>query len=292
MSWNAVRLISNLVRRRFSSPLHESRCVLATGCVSVAGRRRRNEDRYFTDRRQGLLLVADGVGGHRGGGVASQIVIDTLRECVRDLEPVGEEDQDVTAVEKAIKCGVNDARHRMQEFGRRHPSHEQMSSTVAVAIIRANTLYVSHIGDSRVYRFSRGRLRQLTSDQTFVQALVDAGTITKVESRTHPMRNVVLNVVGARPLTQPPTATRTPLQPGDRILLATDGLTGVVDDSILSEILGNKQPPKFTAKRLVDVALQMGSQDNVTCVIADWKPVTEESVQPIQESPAPAVCTA
>lgn len=275
MKWDPANIVAFLKR-----PMHSrDQYTCKAGSKSITGRRNNNEDRCFVNPHRGLFIVADGVGGHRGGEVASQILVNTLPGYLHaELDR-----EDVTLVQDSVRTGVEAARDRMCKFQEEYPVYNSMSTTMAVALVHDETLYVSHVGDSRIYLYSNGQLHRLTSDQTFVQAMVDAGVITEEQVPKHPMRNIVLNLVGVKPMDQLPSVSRIPVQSGDRILLATDGLTEVVNDSTIAEILSGKQAPQAIANRLVETATQLGTKDNVTCVVVDLVAVHEKSDEPLPD---------
>ena len=289
----AEGVISTLTGLARSQPAEESvEPVLArSGCRSITGSyRKTNQDRCLADARRGIFLVADGVGGHRGGAEASQILVDTIPAALKKLATHPNPDRGV--VRQAFRGAIEAARDQMVSLARQHRRFEHMSSTMALAVLVNNTMYISHIGDSRIYLFSSGKLTRLTSDHTMVQALVDAGTITEQQRRTHPLRNIVLNCVGVKPLEEPPEVACVAVKPGDRVLLATDGLTGAVDDDVLSEVLQTVRRPQRAADALVDAGVKHDSRDNITCVVVDLLAVHQESLKPADGSSVLELCPA
>jgi protein phosphatase len=154
-----------------------------------------------------------------------------------------------------------------------------MGSTVLLAALVQHNLFVGHVGDSRAYLIRSGRIRQLTTDQTYVQLLVSSGAISAADARTHPLRNILLNSLSVGEMDEAPEIVATPLQPGDRILLATDGLTDGVDDEALGAIIAAAPAPQTAANQLVREALDSDSKDNITCVVVEvsavYRPVSE-----------------
>ena len=143
------------------------------------------------------------------------------------------------------------------------------SATLALAAILDRTLFLTHVGDCRVYLLHRGKLRRLTADQTFIQAALEAGMLTAQGARHHPWRHVVTNTVGIKPLDQPIEVEQFRLASGDRLLLCSDGLTDVVSDPQLRELLMGFDEVDDVADALLDAALEGDSKDNVTCVVVD-----------------------
>lgn len=222
----------------------------------VGLRRDHNEDTYIAEAALGLWLVADGMGGHDQGEVASAIARDTVVEQVKDGKPLRE----------AIRA----AAERIVDRSRARQTNLPMGTTlVAVAINEKNSSYeVGWVGDSRVYHWD-GMLNQLTSDHSYVQELVDQGAITAEQARTHPHRNVVTQALG---VTEPGSlrvdTTEGELAPGEMLLLCSDGLTEEVDDEYITHVLSQEG---MSAQERVDLlilaALDHGGSDNVTVLL-------------------------
>ena len=165
---------------------------------------------------------------------------------------------------------VEAARREMIEIADTNPDFARMAATMAFAVNIDRMLYVTHVGDCRAYLLHRGRLRRLTSDQTFVQAAINAGVLTEETARSHAWRHVVTNTVGVKPLDERIEVSEIRLCPGDRLLLCSDGLTDVVADDELQQLLAfQKGSPQAAANALIDLALEHDSHDNVTCVVFD-----------------------
>jgi len=248
------------------------------GAKSVRGNyRSTNQDRCMADVQHGVFMVADGIGGHPGGGEAAEILIQAVAPQIARIGlTVG---FDIQTIQTTIGNAIQTARREMVELAGLLPAYRQMGSTVALAFVVEGRLCVSHVGDCRVYLLHDETLTQLTVDQTFVQVAIDAGMLTPEQAREHPWRHIVTNAVGVKPLDQPPDLTLVDLAPGDRILLSSDGLTGVVDDRRLRELLLQGDDPQTTVTNLIEEALANDSQDNVTCVVFDIAAV-EEDTQP------------
>ena len=259
-------------RRSFPAPVHAgSRC--AKGSY-----RETNEDRSYTDVRRGIFLVVDGVGGYAGGTEASKVL---LEHVPRALERCHEQEiTDLNQIRHALEDSLATARLAMMEIARRKPAFQKMGATLAAGFVLHGTLYVAHVGDCRAY-LARGRsIRQLTSDESLVQGLVDAGVLTPEQARRDPRRNIVLNVVSPCRPNQELTAQQIDLHPGDHLVLATDGLTGSVSDNEIAETIHAHRCSQVTADELVLTALRNGSRDNVSCVVAAIGPVQLPEEQP------------
>jgi serine/threonine protein phosphatase PrpC len=233
----------------------EPALVLDAAAVSIAGPRPDNEDAALAGPR--LLAVADGVGGSVAGAVAAT-------GAVAALAQVGPAD---------LVAGVAAASTRLGATVAAAPQFKGMATTLtAVALVDAEFV-IGHVGDSRAYLLRDGELRQLTHDQTVVQSLVDAGVITEEQARTHPLRSVVLGALhGVDDDLTHLELSRVPARPGDRVLVCSDGLSGVVRADLIARVLGEEPRPEGAARRLVRDALVAGTHDNVTAVVADVLP--------------------
>ncbi|MGI5211420.1 PP2C family protein-serine/threonine phosphatase [Plantactinospora sp. CA-290183] len=219
--------------------------------------RSNNEDVAFAGSR--LVAVADGMGGAPAGEVASDIVI-------RALAPVEHAGTDAEPL-AALVDAIDTANRRIRETTDADPETEGMGTTVTAVLLHRDRLVLAHVGDSRGYLLRAGTLRQLTRDDTYVQALVDQGGLTPAEARRHPQRSLVTRAVQGSPL-HPATIALT-AEPGDRLLLCSDGLSDVVADEAIGQVLGTQPDRGQCAKELIMLAQQAGAPDNVTLVVAD-----------------------
>jgi protein phosphatase len=238
------------------------------GWRSVTGNNREsNEDRCYADVQCQVFLVADGVGGYLGGGQASQLVLETApREFLQGLS-AGEADE--SAVRSALRGALHACQQAITAYAQHRPELQKMGSTALLAAVVDNTLHIGHLGDSRAYLIRSGRIRQLTTDQTYVQLLVASGAISAHEARSHPLRNILLNSLCVGGLEEHPEILAAELEAGDRVLLATDGLTEVLDDETLKAVIAAAPDPQTAADRLVQAALSKDARDNVTCVVVE-----------------------
>ena len=221
--------------------------------------RKANEDSGFAGRT--LLAVADGMGGHAAGELASSTAIATLAEL--DSEDVPTQDL-LTALDDAIVT----AAERIAQFVEADSSRAGMGTTLTAIMWREGRIAVIHVGDSRGYLLRDGELSQITHDHTYVQSLIDAGRITAEEARRHPKRNLILRAIDGSALPEGETSMRE-AQAGDRYLLCSDGLSGVVEDAAIARVLTEVPDPTAAVSALVDLALEAGAPDNVTAVVAD-----------------------
>jgi protein phosphatase len=221
----------------------------------VGLRRELNEDSYYGDSELGLWLVADGMGGHEYGEVASALARETIVREIRDGTPLTQ------AIRIADEEIIRTSRQRRDAL--------PMGTTVVATGIIGNRFEVAWVGDSRVYLWRNGQLVQLSKDHSYVQELIASGTITQEQARSHPHRNVVTQALG---VTDPRNLNVATLSgevfPGMQLLLCSDGLTEEVDDSEIARVLGQQDcSAQECVDTLVAAALDGGGSDNITAVL-------------------------
>jgi protein phosphatase len=221
--------------------------------------RQENQDSGYAGPH--LLVVADGMGGHAAGDVASSIAIGEMVSLDGE-SPSAESALDLLA--GVVRSANSELRDAMQ----RQPELQGMGTTVTALLRTGNKIAVAHIGDSRAYLLRDGTLTQITHDHSFVQSLIDEGRITEAEAEGHPQRSLVTRVLTGQVEDEPDLAMRE-ARVGDRYLICSDGLSGFVARETIEEILMQAQPPGVTADRLVELAMRAGAPDNVTCIIGD-----------------------
>jgi len=222
--------------------------------------RRRNEDAVLERAEIGLWAVADGAGGHERGDYASSCIIAALREV--DAGPSG-----LLLVER-VKERLAEVNRELRVKAATLGPNALIGSTVAILLILGNQSYCLWAGDSRLYRMRAGRLRQLTRDQSYVQDLVDRGEIAPEAAATHPLGNIITNMVGASDELSL-EERRDGVEPGDILLLCSDGLSHVIADEEIGALLG-AAPILAAADRLIERALTRGARDNVSVVVIDF----------------------
>lgn len=231
--------------------------------------RSRNEDAWADRPDLGLVAVADGMGGHPAGDVASRLAIETLVDVVESAASEPRERERETSGGPMAEA-VRRAHERILADGREHPSRRGMGTTLtALQVLDDAPRYrVGHVGDSRAYRFRDGELDPLTRDDTALQEEVDAGRLTREEARVHPMGHVLSQALGTTESPEPQVASGSP-GPNDLFLLCSDGLTAVLSEDRIREILseGAEEPLEAVADRLVDATLEGGAPDNVTVAL-------------------------
>ncbi|WP_432534981.1 Stp1/IreP family PP2C-type Ser/Thr phosphatase [Kineococcus arenarius] len=208
-----------------------------------------------------LLVVADGMGGHAGGDVASSLAVGELAGL--DGESHGSDDA-AEHLHHALEAANEQLRRRVAD----EPELAGMGTTVTAVLRAGSRLVLAHIGDSRGYLLRDGRLTQLTRDHSYVQSLIDEGRISAEEAERHPQRSVIMRVLTGRDEDTADVSVRE-ARPGDRYLLCSDGLSGVVSAETLEQTLAAGEAPDATCERLVELALRGGGPDNVSCVVAD-----------------------
>src|SRR5271168_514196 len=228
-----------------------------------------NEDSAYAGPH--LLAVADGMGGHAAGEVASAATITTIA-------PLDAEDPGPDLV-GALDDAVARANLRLQELIISDPAIEGMGTTLTALLWADGYAALCHIGDSRAYLLRNGQFRQITHDHTLVQSLVDEGKITEDDVATHPHRSLLLRALDGRTVAEP-DLTQLETLPGDRYLLCSDGLSGVVTEHTLHQTLSSIRDPDKAALQLVELAIRGGGPDNITCIVADVMDTQASAVPP------------
>jgi protein phosphatase len=235
--------------------------VLRSGSCTAQGIRPKNEDRLVVDREHRLFLVADGMGGQDHGERASGLAAEIIPRVVHSALALH------THGDEIVQQALAEANRAILDAGRDQPEDRRMGSTAVMALQQNGTVYVANLGDSRAYLIRESRVRQLTVDHSVAQALVDSGVFTAEEAKHSPLQHVLHRFLGCAHM--PEGADIHPFTPqaGDRLLLASDGLTNHVSDDDLRDGAGDFSDPQTWADHLVAIALARGSRDNVTCVV-------------------------
>jgi serine/threonine protein phosphatase PrpC len=255
-----------------TAPTERAALRLQFAAISDVGRvRKDNQDSGYAG--PWLLTVCDGVGGAARGDIASSTAVQQLRRL--DAPP----SDDLLG---QVAGALHRAHDRIGELVDEDPALNGTSTTATVALFDGNRLGIGHVGDSRAYLYRDGELSQLTHDHTFVQSLIDEGRITTDDARVHPHRNLILKALDGVHEAEPDLFELEMLA-GDRLLLCSDGVSGVLDDGRLADILSTGSPD-YAAVELVRASLEAGSSDNVTCVVAD---VLDASTPVVDDDPEP-----
>ncbi len=240
------------------------------GMTDVGRVRRENQDSYAFRRMNdeaAVLVVCDGMGGARGGSVASAVAVEAFSAAVEELcaggvpnEPEGRE--------RILIQAAAAANRQVYDMAQQNIECEGMGTTLVGALVLSSEAYIVNVGDSRCYLLRDGAARQLTTDHSYVQVLVNRGELTPEEARRHPRRNVITRAVGVDSEVGC-DILRLDTCPGDRLLLCSDGLTNVLDDAVLAEVSAAEDDPERCARALLEMTLDRGAPDNVTVVLAE-----------------------
>jgi len=262
------------------------------------------------DSESGLFIVADGMGGYQAGEVASKLAVEKISDALKTffmplseqptvrltplseqetvkLQPMQPGEQTAAAssqktrklpetpiaknVEDALKAAIRQANKAILSYGEEQTSARGLGCTVTAAFVQGDTAYVANIGDSRTYLFRNGELTPLTRDHSLVARLVEAKQIEPEDVYTHPQRNLIYRSLGAGHKTVDPDVFHERLQPGDSLLLCSDGLWEMVHDSDLVRVLREQQDPQKACDILIDLANANGGEDNITAVIVQMR---------------------
>jgi protein phosphatase len=231
-----------------------------------------NEDSFCSNIDEGLYVVADGMGGHAHGEVASRLAVETIEEFIKltsgDTDvtwPYGI-DESLSLNGNRLKTSIRFANQRLLEHARTSAGCEGMATTVVAVLVEGDVAEVAHVGDSRLYLVRDGKITRLTSDHSWVNEQVQSGVIDSEQARNHPLRNVVTRALGGRPDLEVDVQTLE-LRSGDRLLLCSDGLTTMLDDAeILRIVLGGAGGVDQTDE-LIQAANESGGEDNTTAIL-------------------------
>ncbi len=258
--------------------------LLAAGVTDKGPVRPANEDCFAIDETLGLCVVADGMGGHNAGEVAARMVVDGVVDHLKradrtgnsfgshrpSLHPFGQ-DPSGSTVGNLLRNAVLLAGVQILETAVTTEDYAGMGTTVVAAQVVGDRLTVAHVGDSRLYRLAGGRLRLLTADDSWMSTVLARDPAANPQAyRHHPMRHALTNVVGGRARTDVHILEEA-LEDGDRLLMTTDGVHGVLEDDLLQRLLVEEQEPAAIAGRIVRTALARGARDNCTAVVAQYR---------------------
>ena len=228
---------------------------------SEKGLRKKNEDSFYVpdEGKRPAVIVADGMGGHIAGEVASRMAIESIVKVIDSAEP----GQSTVAL---LRRAISEANTAVFDLSMTDNDYSGMGTTVVMALLEPDKYTVASIGDSRLYHFDGSRLRRVTRDHSYVQELVTAGMITEEQARVHPQRNLVTRAVGTSRFEKADAGVRS-WRRGDMLLLCSDGLCGVVDDKDIEETLKSEPDLLCCCDLLAELALKQGSTDNITIVL-------------------------
>ncbi len=237
--------------------------------------RPRNEDSYFQDDDLHLYVVADGMGGHKGGDVASNMAVAEIENVVRSWEP--DQHNEITGVdgpvpeeEAKLVTALKRANTRIWKESEQNPERRGMGTTSTGMLVSNGQATVAHVGDSRAYLIRDNRMMQITEDHSWVNEQVKAGFITDEEARNHRLKNLITRSLGHE-ATVKVDVVRLKLEEGDRCFLCSDGLTNLVRDEEIKDI-ATRLPPQQALEELVRLANERGGHDNITAVMVEAAP--------------------
>ena len=243
--------------------------IRAAGCTDVGCVRKHNEDSFLSDPDLGLFVVADGLGGHAAGEVASQIVVETVARFVGEtLEkdrtwPV-EYDPSITYDGNRLKVALLLSDQAIAEDIRRNPERETMGSTVVAGLFHGPKVTLAHVGDSRAYVLGPEGIRQVTRDHSWVAEQVANGILTPSEARVHPFRNVITQALG--------NGGELEMELQNLELSKSDGLSGMIGDKQIWDIVERSNDIQHAVESLISAAREHGGEDNITAVLVGWEP--------------------
>ncbi|MEI6206514.1 MAG: Stp1/IreP family PP2C-type Ser/Thr phosphatase [Desulfuromonadales bacterium] len=234
-----------------------------------------NEDALLIDERLGLLAVADGMGGHRGGEVASNMALDVLKDYLVKLSEgsdtfMGNVDARVSKQANLLASGIRLANLAIFEAAASNPSWRGMGTTIVAVLLQEGRAGIAHVGDSRLYLLRRGQIQQITGDHSLVAEQVRQGIITAEEARNSPRKNVITRALGQWEELDIEMQD-IELLDGDRLLLCSDGLNGMVSDAEIAALLEAYPSSEQSCHALVEVANSYGGKDNITAVVAAFQ---------------------
>ncbi|MBX5482278.1 MAG: Stp1/IreP family PP2C-type Ser/Thr phosphatase [Myxococcaceae bacterium] len=242
------------------------------GSTHVGMKRNHNEDNFLVLTDENLFVVADGMGGHSSGEIASKIAVDEMAEFFR----MTSRDQDSTWPfkmdktknydENRLQTGIKLANARIYERASSEAKYRGMGTTIVSVHFANNTAYIAHVGDSRVYFFRQGQLKQVTEDHSLLNDYLKAKKLTPEEIEAFPHKNVIVRALGMKDTVQVDVSRLEPMD-GDIFLLCSDGLSGMVPDTQIQETLATVSDLERACGQLIDLANANGGNDNVTCVI-------------------------
>jgi len=221
--------------------------------------RENNEDSCHADGR--IFIVADGMGGHRAGEVASAAAVEEFLDFERENRPLDPLER--------MRGGILAASRELYRMTQNDPGLEGMGTTFTCALVEGK-LYLGHVGDSRAYLWRNGVLRLLTRDHSLVERMVSEGYISRLEARFHPQRNVILRALGVAGELEVDLDSLS-IEPGDRMLLCSDGLTGPIEDDELEAVISGNPDPEVCCRALVDAANDRGGTDNISVIVIDFE---------------------
>ena len=250
--------------------------IRAVGVTDVGCVRKHNEDSLLADPELGLFVVADGLGGHAAGEVASQIVVETVGRVVgetleKDRTWPMEYDPSLSYDGNRLKVALLLSDQAIAEDIRRNPERETMGSTVVAGLFHGSKVTLAHVGDSRAYILGPDGIRQVTRDHSWVAEQVANGILSPSEARVHPFRNVITQALGNGGDLDV-EVQEFDLSKTERLLLCSDGLSGMIGDKQIWDIVEQSRDIQTAVESLISIAREHGGEDNITAILVGWEP--------------------
>jgi len=247
--------------------------ILASGGTDIGRKRALNEDCYGVFDELGLFVVADGMGGHAAGEVASRAAVDVLRDFIASTRIPDDStwpfqlDSDLPRAANRLVSGIKLANQAINKASQENLEKKGMGTTIVAAMAEGDELFLAHVGDSRAYLFSKGMIWRITSDHSYVEEMVLAGHITQEQARVHPMRNIITRALGTKPDVSVDLSRHNQV-PGDIYLLCSDGLSGMLTDGEIARIISNHTIDlSACVNELIKGANEKGGEDNITAIL-------------------------
>lgn len=232
--------------------------------LSNKGKVRGNNEDYFhipqSENDIKLFVVADGMGGENAGEVASCLAVSSIALHVLSNY------QEINDIPLLLRQAINSANKTVYQTAKSDKNYNHMGTTVVCAIIKDNVVYVANVGDSRCYIVNENNLQQISIDHSFVQEMIDKGLLSVDEAKNHPNKNLITRAIGVDRFVDTDVFIK-PFNKGDKLLLATDGLTGMIDKEKISSIINSENDCKLAVEKLIDSANEAGGKDNITAVL-------------------------
>lgn len=248
--------------------------IRSAGLTDIGRKRTINEDSFGIVEDEGLFLVADGMGGHNSGEIASKIAVETIvnffkaTSLDRDITWPYKLNKRLDEAENRVQCAIRLANSRIHETARRNKLYKGMGTTIVAVYVESDEARVAHVGDSRVYRLRGGELTQITEDHSLLNLTLKMRPMTPEEIERFPQKNVIMRALGVREDVEV-EIQRVPVVPGDRLMLCSDGLSGLVGPAELAALLAERRDPADVCRRLVDAANERGGNDNISVVLLE-----------------------
>ena len=241
----------------------------SAGITDVGKKRKGNEDFLFLDDDRGLYVLADGMGGHRGGALASKITSEDLPVMIENALnrlKIGT----AQAIRSLLKRAIAEQSRQLHLEGTSETGFKDMGATIVIALLRKDRWFVANVGDSRAYLLRNGRLRQLTRDHSVISELIEKGRLRAENAENHHAQGQITRYIGMEREARSHVRSFA-LKKADRILLCTDGLTDLLDDRAIAKFLKTNGEAEAACKALVTAANEAGGHDNTTALIIDWR---------------------